>query len=619
MKVTLKVLALPSQTTLLFMVIIGVVLVAIAASSLPNSPLRAAPSLAVILIVLTLRDFLTQPEREMQAHGMAPLPAERFPSLVAAVESVAKSIEYAPAPRLMAASNTPGALFAFGSFRRSYITVGETLARQIERDIASPLPAARIAAESAILHELQHLKQGDVILVGLARSLLKVSTLFMLWSAAFFLGMATVAFAFPASEMLQPSFLIQLEGISPQLAAIVRDLFTPELAEKMRRAPDWGLAALYVLNAHLPILVSAFALFVTIWRRLLRVREIYADTATATAQNRSSGVESAILRYGVVASLASVSDSVKKTNATPASNLLGFHPSGDVRRQAIRNPVAVLADPVSIGITAGVLVLLLDMLLVGSFTLGIVSEAPGAVAILTGFAVISLGLLPLVAADSGDTKRWGKAMGVGVGWVLLIRMGFHFLNLALLWIGAFVAPGDVAAALNGLALGSVGVLQRGAQAIGPADLLALAVEGTAFGFYLTILIAVTLPTVLLLDWQLKRLTLTWYALPNARRGIIRIWWLITSGIILGAAGIWLPIVNSIVPLSAGHGFSSADIILIAASLIALGAGGGWLRRLHKRYARRCRNCGGTIPGWFYIGRQCAACGEVLHEWLQTRY
>lgn len=392
MKVTLKVLALPSQTTLLFMVIIGVVLAAVAASSLPGSPMGAAPPLAVILGVLTLRDFLMQPGREIETHRLVPLPADKYPRLASTLREQAALISHDLPPRALLTCKTPGALFAFGSFRRSYIGIGEKIAGQIERDRASPLSQYRAQAEAALTHELQHLSQRDVIIVGLARSLLKTSALFMLWSGAFFLGLITVAFAFPAAELFQPEFVSRMAAASPPLASIIGSLMTPELMEKARQAPRWDLAGLYVLNAHLPILITTFVLFLSVWRQLLKARELYADAATAALQNNSAGIDSALIRYGALAALSAgpAQTGLRRFRAirqlmgtlsgwnVRVTNFTGFHPTIAARRKGLENPVSVLTDPVWIGWTTDGLVLLLDLLLIGPFTLGYVTEAPGA-------------------------------------------------------------------------------------------------------------------------------------------------------------------------------------------------------------------------------------------------
>ena len=301
--IRLQVLALPSQTTFLFSAIIIVVLAAVAASGLPSSPLHAAPPLAVILSILILRDFLMQPDREIQAHDLRPLPAEMYPNLAMATDKISSDVRCVPVPLLMISHKRRGALFAFGSFRRHYIGIGAKLADQVDQDLLSPMATIRDAAEAALVHEFQHIAQGDVIVIGLARSTLKVSALFMLWSAAFFLGLATVSFAYPVADIFSPAFVGRLTEINSQLASYFGQLLTPDVVERVKQAPSWGLASLFVLNAHLPIFYTATILFITVWRRLLRIREIYADAGTATMQGKSTGLKSALLRFGVAASL----------------------------------------------------------------------------------------------------------------------------------------------------------------------------------------------------------------------------------------------------------------------------------------------------------------------------
>ena len=81
----------------------------------------------------------------------------------------------------------------------------------------------------------------------------------------------------------------------------------------------------------------------------------------------------------------------------------------------------MLSSPVKIGTTAGLLILLLDLLLIGLFTLQFVSKAPGLVASLVGFSVITLGLLPGLLLDSRDGWRYFRAVLTCVGLVLLFR------------------------------------------------------------------------------------------------------------------------------------------------------------------------------------------------------
>lgn len=635
----LRILALPSQTMLLFVIVIAVMLAAISASGLPGSPMRAAPPLGLILAILALRDFLMQPEREKRTHDLRPPRKDTHPRLLAAVSDRGRHLGLDHPPRLMFAHKTPGALFAFGSFRRRYLAIGEKMAAQLEHDLGSPSPEIREQAEAAIVHELQHFSQGDVVIAGLTRSLLKVGVLLMLWSAAFFLGLVTVAFAFPPSGMFRPEFASQIGQINPQLGFVITRLFTPELAEQVKQAPTWGLGGLYVLNAHLPILASGAVLFALVWRRLLTVRELYADAATAAAQGQSTGIQLALLRYGTTARLRPASRlpaSAKRAGLwsrrvlTPGITqltrgwrarvvaVMDSHPSLKVRQRGLENPVRVFSDPVWVGVTAGALVLLLDLLLIGPFTLVYVSGAPGTVVVLVGFAVISLGLLPLLVADGRQAGRWTKAMLLGVGLVLLIRMGFHFLNLGLLWGGVLLSPHLSAQVLNEVALTSVGVLRGSVQVIRVNDLVGLASAGTVFAIYLTILIAISLIASLLLDYHLKRLTLTWYGLPDAQHRLIRVWWLVSAGIALGVGGVWLPVVSAAIPMTAG-GLSPAKAALNGVSLALLASGALWWRRLHRRYGRRCPQCGESVPGWFYLGRRCEACGQALHHWLHAQY
>lgn len=605
-----NILAYPSQTTLLFGIIIVTILAALGAINLPSSPMRAAPPLAIFLAIFTLRDFLSQVDREIETHQLKKIDLTLYPHLHSAVEQLAHTVSMR-APAILVTAKTPNALFAFGSFRRTYLAIGEQVARTLERDLQTH--AHRTTAQAALLHEMQHFKLCDVIVIGLARSLLKTATRFTLWSIAFFLGLAATSFSYPATDLINPQFAQRLREANPVLAEFTAPFFTPEFAERVKDAPTWILANFYIINAHIPIAICSAFLFVIIWRRLLQVRELYADAAVAQTQQFNTHLPRALLRYGSLASLQATRLSPLALVGASLQRLWqnSFHPSLHARRESLSNPITIFSNPTWLGITAGILVTLIDVLLTGSFTIAYASETPATFIIVISFVILAHGLSFHLVEDT--QKEWRRKMLNGVGWVLFIRMGFHFLNVLLLWGGILVAPQATEAMFRDWICVIAGDLT--CDLIFQVDLLGIAINSTLYAIYLTLLTAFTLPVMLLLDQYLKRIALTWYS--NKRLALV--WWMITIAVALLVGGIWLPVVDSFVPIAITFGFSFTKVIILALSFFVLLIGGAVWLYANSRWRGLCAYCHQPVSGDFHLGKHCPSCGELLHESLHANY
>ena len=626
----LQVFALPSQTVMLFLALILVAIAAVAASSLPGSRMSAAPPLVFILIPLILRDFLMQPDTEIKTHKLHALPADKYPAIIAAIQNSAVKAKFSPPPTLMLTEKIPGALFAFGSFRRAYVGLGERMADRLEQDLNGWNSSFKQAAKAALEHEFQHLHQGDVIAVGLARSTLKIGALFTLWSAFVLLAMA-IAISFPLSDIFTEDFANKLRSIDPQMAGIFLGMLTPEIAEQFSRIPaNWVLGGIYVLNSHMPIFYTTALLLLTVWRRLLRVREIYADAASANL-HQAAAMRTALLRYASIAALSPVNSlgpslSLNLFSVLPAriqswkERLTGWfdhHPDLPFREQSLINPGWALGDSKALGQTAGTLMLLIDVMLVSSFTIAYVTEVPGLLSVLVGLAAIAWGLSPLFVVSGQSSWTQIKSILTAVGWALAIRTVFHFLNVALVWFMVIVFPQFALTTFEDYILGTSGNLNNPTHIFSLGDLFGLAAEATAFAVYVAVLIGVTLSAAALADWHLKRLILTWYSAPNTRQTVNRHWWLASIAVTLAVTTLWLPFINSLVPITASFGISLAEVLVgAAAGLVLISWGVFWLRS-HRRYSQRCPNCQAQLSGWYFLGKHCDSCGQLLHKWLQV--
>ena len=380
----------PSQTTLLFVVIAGIMAGAFLSAAFPLSPASVGGVfLTSLWLALTIRSFLCSPEQEVFLRTRQELDPAKYTALYAEINQLAVEADLR-CPKLWLALD-PGTLHAFGTFTRHGIAIGQTQADWLERALQSPNGARRAPtadrepARAALLHELQHIKLGDVVLVGLARSLLQSAALVMGWATLFLIGWAAL-FAYPLAEIASPEFVEQLSQFYPVLGDFVRGMIAPEMQAQIAQPLPWLNVASYFMTAHLPVLVGAGLLYLTVWRRLLQVREFYADAGVARALGNGKPMRRALWLCGTVASLHEVKSIAG--NRRLALFLFGlaratffrrgsmldhlrrafdFHPPLEARLKVLENPEESFGSPTQIGLTAALLVTFVDLALTGSY------------------------------------------------------------------------------------------------------------------------------------------------------------------------------------------------------------------------------------------------------------
>jgi hypothetical protein len=615
-KPKLNLFALPNQTTLFFVLIVGVILLAVTAS-LFGSPVCGWP-IVIGMLVLPLRDFLRKPGRQIERYTLtraeAGLTRLRFE-----IERLSQQAGLRCFPRLLTTKRHLG-LFAFGSFRRCYLAADYELARKIEDLLHSPNEGKRQRARVLFLHELHHFTSGDVWMMNYAHSLLKSAVAFMSWSLVFLVGMIILAFVY-GPQAMQPDFLDSL-GLDATMRAVLGITLpsSQEMAAMLEksRTIDFGLASLYVANAHLPFIISGIVLFVFFWRRLVQVRELYADAGAARSLQDSAPVRDALVWYGAWRT-------IQRAKVLPGSvldrfkawinRLLPFHPSLKSRRDCLDEPICAYGSVGWVGLTVGLLVLLLDLILVGPFTLYHLSSMPVHFATIASFVTIAVWLLPTVAQGC-ETGRQIASRAIGA--VLLatgIRSGWLLLNVGFVVILLIASPEMLRQILNEMVITGAGVVGQGVPfpLDEPPDVLVAQIIGGALA--LTALIFVALSLFLSLAVYLKRLAFTWYGLSHTGKRLIMVCWgiIATLGIVL--VGLVLTPGTALILGDVSIG----SMVMMALSALVGGIGIWWFARTHRCYGRRCPVCGGEVPDWFTLGRRCPHCEAVLHPWLLADY
>lgn len=614
----LNLFALPSLTTLLFALIAGVILVAVGAGLRQN--LSALGLLiAVGMVILPLRGFLRQVEKDLHSLDLDPLKADPpLPPLTQEVEEAARDLKLGRPPRLMIASRSVGPT-TIGSWRRRYLALGLPFADHLAE---LPGPTRR----ALWLHEVAHFANGDHWKVGLARSLLRTSVVFMTWNALFLLGIVILSYVY-GLELFEPGFLdtVPLDPTMRQmLTAIWPDPASTAPLLEQAKATHPGLAALYVVNAHLPFVFSGIVLLLFVWSRLAQVREFYADARVAVQMGNAETTRQTLAHVAtVVAAWSFTTPSHFRDRLAGLrqrlERLLPFHPSWKARFACLDDPTKVFGSWVWVGLTAGLVVLLLDLILVGPFTLGYVSAGPAHFATLAGFVILALWLLPGVCRGFASTGHMVRQVTGAVALFVGLRMAWLLLNTALLLGLLVLNPQLLSEMLNIMVFLSAKVLTTSSALPLSEDPFTLAWWAIGGGWGLTLLVLVCLLGFLVLTGILLRRLLTWYAFPKAER---RLLW-VGGGVILVAAQVLgvivLPPPTALIQGDLGSFLQPIPLIAMGVVLLIAVIGGIWFFREDRRYGRRCPSCGGKVPGWFDLGKQCPACGQTLHPWLLASY
>jgi len=405
----LNILALPSATAVLFALIALVVLGAAFSSLLPGSQLWPLP-IVIGFTLLPLRDFLGRPDRHMAQSGLTigdnPAAAELQQTLAGLAPHLSPAVQVAVSVRSAEAH-------AFGAFRRRYVGLGRALAGRLANALRDADPDRRQQARAVLAHELAHFLNRDVQLVWLAYGLLKMMVLVM--AVNLVISIMLVSFVIEVGpEVLQPAFWTAL---SDHLAAMLPGLPRPDLlpifemlrdgnpalvqrlADPARRIENWQPLFLYLVSSHAPFFLSGAILWGYYWRRLLRTREFYADARAAALVGDAQVIPRAILMHKLAVSMAQAAPVSREAGfgwrlrAWAAGQLrplrsrlpewpllrqqLAWSPPAEERRACLADPLVAFGGERTIAVSAGLAVVLLDLVQRGTLTAQHIME-PGA-------------------------------------------------------------------------------------------------------------------------------------------------------------------------------------------------------------------------------------------------
>lgn len=646
----LDVLALPSFTAILFGLIALVVLGAVFASMLPGSQMWWPP-IVLGFTLLSLRDYLRRPRTGLRRYRLTPADAawvdegQADAQLRQAVDNIQHELadlaEDSPPP-LVAVRSQPLGIHTFGTGRQRYIGIGQKNAVALDTRLRSTVESKRRPARAILAHELAHFLNRDITMMGLSYSLLKMMILVML--ANLWIGFGLSLFIIDVSaEVLQPVFWDQLEqfwaGLLPGLPAPDLGWVLPwleqqnpavfaRLADPGQGASIWTTFFLFQVSAYLPFIVSGVVLFGLFWRRLLRVRELYADARAAALVGNEKAVREGLALHKMWSNLSTKKSSSKRFSIDwrnfgsvyrrHVAPQFALHPDYEMRKDCLAVPQKVFGSSRSMAISAGLAVLMLELILRGALTAGLIYQPGAHLAFGAGFVVCSLWLLPQWCLGSRRDVDLKRAMLGLVLWYTAIKLAPYLLDLvAVLLVMATNAEGWGAAldlwiyALAGVTGDDLPRLM-GQEVTWPQFIQWHILTPLAY-------FAVVMPAALLgflaLDGALKRRTLTWYALGSRVR---RVWFAETLVLLAVLLLVIVPLTSRIFFPWVYEAFTPLAMAGIGAGLAVLVIGAVAFLLASRRWAGRC-DCGAPVAGDFDLGGTCPRCGARLHEWLIASY
>ncbi len=609
------------------------------------------PPIVLGFTLLSLRDYLRRPRTGLRRYRLAPADValaddgQADVQMRPAVESIQRELADLAgdnSPPLIAVRSQPLGIHTFGTGRQRYVGIGQKNAVALDSRLKSTVESKRRPARAILAHELAHFLNRDITMMGLSYSLLKMMILVML--ANLWISFGLSLFVIDVSvEVLQPAFWDQMEqfwaGLLPGLPAPDLDWVLPWLEQQNpavfallvdpEQSPSiWRTYFLFHVSAYLPFIVSGIVLFGLFWRRLLRVRELYADARAAGLVGSGKAVREGLALHTMWSQLSTEAPNSKRFSIDwprlktiyreRVAPQFANHPDPDWRKDCLAAPQKVFGSWRSMAVSAGLAVLMLELILRGALTAGLIYQPGAHLSFAAGFVVFSLWLLPqwcLGSRRDVDLKR------AALGLVLLytaIKLAPYLLDLAaVLLVMATNAEGWGTAldlwiyALAGVTGDNLPRLM-GVEVTWPQFILWHILTPLA---YFAVVMPVALLGFLALDGALKQRTLTWYGLGSRVR---RVWLLETLVLLAILLLVIVPLTSHIFFPWVYETFTPKALAGLGAGLAVLAAGAAAYLWASRRWAGRC-TCGAAVAGDFDLGATCPNCGARLHEWLIASY
>ena len=624
---TLNILALPSYTTILFVLMTAVILGVGFASLLPGSQLGWYIIL-LPLVLLPLREFLSWPDREKQRHIFrSPTDTEQIIQQV--INELSRESNTRP-PQVVINADASG-LYTFGTFRRRFLSISSLYAEALADELRDEDEAIRQPATALLAHELAHFVNNDMWQSALSRSLLK----WTLISAAVSLWFAITAVSIlvrVGPEITQHAFWSQVTQLMPFPALDLHwipdtlQAQNPVVFDRLAHADssDWIYAILYLANVFLPLALAVPVLYIFFWRQLMRTREYYADARAALAVKSTYWIRQAMILNRSLTGIVPVTSSslqniFQKTwhqlqHRMLQIPLLSYHTTDQDRIVSLQKPLRVYGKPWQIALWTGIAIVLLEFMLRSSLTMIYIVQPGPHLSLLTATIVFSIWLLPHICQGRNLKQLTGMTFQM-VLIFMLVKLSINFIDLMLVGVATKSGQlGTMAPAVDiylrsmlGFAGAKTGPI-FGAEFDWPQMISWHILRPIAYYLFFGIPV---LTTVLVALAAIQKLTLRLY---TRKANVKKIWWMLLMAGVLFVSFVLIPLGNLLFfsmfyELSWSLLFRAVLVFLITLAMII------GLFILLRREGGTCPHCQHTIDSTFFLGQTCPVCDHVLHRWL----
>jgi len=634
----LNIFALPNQTTIIFSLTVTILLGTVFAGSFGLVPFPVWP-LAVGLLFLSLKAFLSQPEREFVRYNLTPANHD-LAALQDEIADISQAIGLRRIPKLMPSPDEKLTQpYTFGTFRHWYIAINHEVALNLQEGLDKPDVAPVVQAK--LIHELYHYKTGDYWQMGYAGALLRSTFLFMLWAFTFLFGYGLLlVIAVPDVVQTDPAeWVSRIDGITPEISQMLIQMMpSPDAMEEVRQKAatlNLGVVINFTLNATMPFVIVGIVLWKFYWPKLWRTREFYADAGVVHTQKEILPYLSAftklplplLRKYSPSGNTTQTSKRQKKGIWDRLSEwwlsirkLTVKHPDGATRIVSMKDPNRIFDTWQGTAIFVGIFTVLLDLVLNSSLTLFYVAGWSMHLSTLIILIVISLNRIHLLVQNR---SFWPDMIKIVVA-VITFRLILILFLIGILIFYLIADPKGLALLLTTSVATVAGFSRYMTKdefellAFKAEDLPAFVAEASILNLaQVFIIFFVLIVSLSFINLSLRRL-LTWYGFPRARQRLMKMAYLVI-GLEVSFFGLIILSLLTMALLRPADLLSLSNIIIGTSGFIIIIIGLGLFLRADKRYARRCPHCNKLISGSYELGKRCSVCDELLHPWLIADY
>ncbi|MCP4538842.1 MAG: hypothetical protein GY832_17040 [Chloroflexi bacterium] len=623
----LNIFALPNQATIL----LSLIMVSFWSVLVESTRFQAfIVPLALGILILSLLTFLAWPERQLRKHNLCRA-GDEFIDLASVIEQESKAIGLPRVPKLVIGEGGIS-LYSFGSLRHWYIAISRSEARRLQDDLADLFRTS--AVHAMILHELYHFKNGDYWKAGYTRDLLGTAFRLMGWATVFLIGcdifLLTIKDAVLELDLLD--YVNQLGALPSQIQALYPSVEELAILQTKIAALDLNSLSYVVFDTIFPFIVLG-GILPLLWRKSLRAAEFYADAGVAHTQKNIDSlcyafilVSRAMPYTGKVLGVSlwnkiksRIREIVKQVRSalTPPTfvrKLFSTHPEFKRRLEALEDPTRAYDHWLVTALSLGGLALILDILLATPLTLSYQGQWPMHFSVLVVSVVVTLTLMTPLVLGKPIWKLMLKIIGV----VIALRFIWLTLTIGLMVVLLILAP-DLLVALFDSAIVSIA---RYTPYDGPIvqDLTSFVIEASLLNTAQVFIVLISL--ILLIGsniWLLRRL-FTWYSFPQNKRKqqLVRVAYGVVA---VTTTSFSLSILTPTITALFGFEDMSFFIVSLVAALgfVMAAVGLSLFLYANRKYAKRCPKCDAHMPGFYYLGKRCETCDELLHPWLIAEY